>query len=103
MRSQSKNIAPIDLVAVRGFVARWQLSGGADRVVDTLDEGEQADITTLLWIASGLYSPSEINEARFEADAALSPATTQRLIATPKLAERIEAGIARISAPIRLH
>jgi len=103
MRSPCEDRSSMDLAAIRRFVSRWRIREDEFALLDDLSDGVRADLTALVWMANGLYCPAELAEARFEAGAAQSPAMFARLMATPLLADRIEAGIARMSTPPVLH
>jgi len=104
MRSQSDEFfAPLDLAAVRKFVADWRSQADEDDLLDSLDQRQQADLMAVAWLGSGLYSLSEWAEARFEAWAALGASTPGHLRDLPGLADFLEAGLARFRPTSPLH
>lgn len=65
-------------------------------LVDSLNEDEQIDLVTLLWLGRSEASADEWNSLRGEAAAAHSEHTTDYLLGTPLLGDYLAEGLDRL-------
>lgn len=63
------------------------------RYIDELNDDEQLDIVTLMWIGRGTYSIDQWDEARNTAFSEKTHATSEYLLGTPMLSEYLENGL----------